>query len=230
MNIFAVSVNPKTAANNLCDKHIPKMIVETAQMLSTAHRLLDGAEYQGSSATGRAVKRWRLDYQRDSLVYHAGYVNHPCTTWCRSTLGNYQWLATHGRQLCEEFKYRYMKPHKTESLMDFLLNNPPVKITQSTAVEDFTLAMPDTYKFSVGVDGEPLSKVEKYRNFYICEKSRFAYWKNFNNVPMWYVVGCVSLGINFKNDCQELKQFLLNSHDKRDLLNMHGLMDWVKSP
>lgn len=199
-------------------------------MLSTAHRLLDGVEYQGSSATGRAVKRWRLDYQRDSLVYHAGYVNHPCTVWCRSTLGNYQWLAMHGRQLCEEFKYRYMKTHKTEPLMDFLLNNPPVRITQDIAVENFALAMPDSYKLSFGADGEPLPEVEKYRNFYVQEKSRFAYWKDLNNVPMWYIAKCVCLGVRFKNDCQKLKQFLLSSPERRDLLNMHCLMNWAKSP
>ena len=42
MNIFALSNDPAEAAQMMCDKHIPKMIVEAAQMLSTAHRMLDG--------------------------------------------------------------------------------------------------------------------------------------------------------------------------------------------
>jgi len=49
MNIFYVHKNPIVAAKMLIDKHVVKMIVESAQMLSTAHRLLDGTEYYGKN-------------------------------------------------------------------------------------------------------------------------------------------------------------------------------------
>ena len=45
MNIFAVSNDPKQSAEWMVDKHVVKMILETAQLLSTAHRILDGTEY-----------------------------------------------------------------------------------------------------------------------------------------------------------------------------------------
>ena len=45
MNIFVLDNDPDTAARMMCDKHVVKMIVESAQMLSTAHRVLDGIEW-----------------------------------------------------------------------------------------------------------------------------------------------------------------------------------------
>ena len=49
MNIFVLDKDPHIAAQMHCDRHVPKMIVESAQMLSTAHRLLDGEEYMAPS-------------------------------------------------------------------------------------------------------------------------------------------------------------------------------------
>ena len=61
MNIFYVDKNPETAAKMMCDKHIIKMILESAQMLCTAKRVLDGKEYMAKTKNGRNIKRWRLD-------------------------------------------------------------------------------------------------------------------------------------------------------------------------
>ena len=58
MNIFYINEDPKIASLEHCDKHAVKMCVEYAQLLSTAHRLLDGKEFVGKSKTGRNVKRW----------------------------------------------------------------------------------------------------------------------------------------------------------------------------
>ena len=59
MNIFVLDKDPHIAAQMHCDKHVPKMIVESAQMLSTAHRLLDGEEYMAPSKSGkRMVKHY----------------------------------------------------------------------------------------------------------------------------------------------------------------------------
>ena len=40
MNIFILDTNPTTAARMHCDKHVPKMCVEAAQMLASALRLM----------------------------------------------------------------------------------------------------------------------------------------------------------------------------------------------
>ena len=61
MNIFYVDRNPVTAAQMMCDKHIIKMILESAQMLCTAKRVLDGTPYDDKTKNGRKIKRWRLD-------------------------------------------------------------------------------------------------------------------------------------------------------------------------
>ena len=58
MNLFYLHDNPKDCANMHVDKHCVKMILEYAQLLSTAHRVLDGNQVVGKTATGRNVKRW----------------------------------------------------------------------------------------------------------------------------------------------------------------------------
>ena len=45
MNIFYLHKKPEISAQLHCDKHVVKMIIEYAQMLSTAHRMLDGRHY-----------------------------------------------------------------------------------------------------------------------------------------------------------------------------------------
>ena len=82
MNIFYVDKDPKTAAKMMCDKHIIKMILESAQMLCTAKRVLDGTEYFDLTKNGRKIKRWRLDNpNEEAIVYKAGWLGHPSTQW-----------------------------------------------------------------------------------------------------------------------------------------------------
>ena len=65
MNIFVLHDNPIIAAKYQCDKHVVKMILESGQMLSTAHRVLDGEEYVELSKNNRRLKRWRGRDQRE---------------------------------------------------------------------------------------------------------------------------------------------------------------------
>ena len=55
MNIFYVDRDPVKAAQMMCDKHIVKMILESAQMLCTAKRVLDGIEWTDYSKNGRKI-------------------------------------------------------------------------------------------------------------------------------------------------------------------------------
>jgi len=94
MNLFYVEKEPVAAAQALCDKHVVKMILETAQMLSTAHRL---------SETPQAP-----------FVYKMTHKNHPSTKWLRSSQVAYRWGLEHLEALFAEYSHRYGKIHKTE--------------------------------------------------------------------------------------------------------------------
>ena len=93
MNIFYIHTDPRMCAEWAVDSHCIKMILERAQLLSTAHRVLDGIQYIDKTKTGRNVKRWHLDDHREQELYSATHVNHPCAVWCRVTDGNYNWLV-----------------------------------------------------------------------------------------------------------------------------------------
>lgn len=216
MNIFAVHGDPIVSACSLCDKHIPKMIVETAQLLSTAKRLLDGTLTAGKSATGRNVKRWQLsDPGLEAVIYQAGYVDHPSAIWCRSTDANYWWLQTHGLAMCQEYTRRYGKTHKTQAVME-ALGRKPDNIRIGT-LEAFAVAMPDEFKLP--------DSVEAYRNYYIKAKSRFAYWKDQHTVPYWFWEGCKKEGIAFKNDSPDLDHLMAstrNAQYRQTITQIHG--------
>ena len=103
MNIFVVDEHPVRAANQMIDKHVVKMILESGQMLSTAHRVLDGDEYYDKTKNGRRIKRWRLSDEREERLWKASFVNHPCTRWVMESLSNYRWLSVHGLALAREY-------------------------------------------------------------------------------------------------------------------------------
>ena len=113
MNVFYLHSDPQKCAEWAVDKHVVKMILEAAQLLCTAHRLLDGDEYIDKTKTGRSVKRWRLpDPSDDTFLYTATHVNHPCAVWCRESNNNYNWLWCYLYEHCCEYNHRYGKLHK----------------------------------------------------------------------------------------------------------------------
>lgn len=119
MNIFVLDENPIIAAQMHCDKHCVKMILETAQLLSTAVRLQS------------------IDYG-----YSITHRNHPCSVWCRANRENFEWLKQLGLNLCQEYTFRYDKTHKSETI---IANAPAEHIAPGTRTP-FILAMPDEYK------------------------------------------------------------------------------------
>lgn len=167
MNIFYLHHNPFLAAQYHCDKHVIKMILESAQMLSTAHRVLDGY------ITMSPKKRFNLDEPRDSILYSATHINHPSAIWCRENSANYRWLFNLYLALCEEYSHRYHKIHKSSELMGLLVNLP-LSIERSDTMSKMALAMPDQYKTD--------DPIESYRNYYIGEKSRMLKWTK-RNIP-----------------------------------------------
>ena len=89
VNIFYLHEDPVQNAKWHIDKHIVKMPIEYAQLMSTAHRMLDGHMYIGRTANGRRIKRWKLQDERDDILYKASHVNHPSAVWVRESIENY---------------------------------------------------------------------------------------------------------------------------------------------
>ena len=130
MNIFYLSHDPKECAEWHMDRHSVKMILEYAQLLSTAHRVLDGVELIGLSDSGRKKKFWTLGDSRDYTLYKATHINHPSAIWCRKGIVQYRWLHNLLIELCKEYTYRYGKIHKVErSGLLWELEKPPKNTT-----------------------------------------------------------------------------------------------------
>jgi len=176
MNIFYLDENPKKCAEYHCDKHVVKMIIEYAQLLSTAHRLCDGIESRGSSKSGkRQVRVWKLDDSRENSLYLASHINHPSNIWTRSSIQNYEWLWQLWYNLCKEYEERYGKTHASWIKLATHLSIPPHNIPEIRATP-IPLCMPDEYKHK--------NPIIAYKTFYIKEKIKFATWKN--GVPHWF--------------------------------------------
>ena len=148
MNIFLLDTDTRKCAQYHCDKHVVKMILETAQLLCGVHHMTDQVT--------------------DQVPYKLSHKNHPCAIWSRESLSNYLYLCDLGLELCKEYTYRYGKRHKSQDVIEWCVTNKP-----NICDKEFTepaRAMPNEYK----VD----SVVESYRNYYIGEKSKIAVWKN----------------------------------------------------
>ena len=112
MNIFYLHEDPQTSAKMHCDKHVVKMIIEYAQMLSTAHRMLDGKVVKKPSVSGKTmVKHYDLyegmdDLEGEMTYYRAVHFNHPCSVWTRESNKNYLYLYRLFCELCDEYTHR----------------------------------------------------------------------------------------------------------------------------
>ena len=184
MNIFYLDNHPQTCAEMHVDKHCIKMILEYAQLLSTAHRVLDGVLTTGLSESGRKQQRYILSDERQQMLYSATHINHPSAVWVRQSTANYMWLAELLEECCREYSYRYGKIHKVESsgLMQILKNVFPINISDKPFTEP-TPAMPDECK----VPGDAL---QSYRNYYVMNKGHLWSWKgkiNSRSEPQWFI-------------------------------------------
>jgi hypothetical protein len=163
MNIFYIDRDPKKSAEAMTNKHVVKMIPESAQLMSTAHRMLDGEHYIDASS-GRRLQRWRmLDPVKEQKLYKATHFNHPSAIWVRESIANYYWLYEHFIALCEEYTKRYKKTHATEIKLAEILSIAPKNIP---AVPMTPIRLAITNKDYI-VEDRPVSS---YRNYYEAEK------------------------------------------------------------
>lgn len=136
MNIFILDRDAATAARMMCDKHVIKMILESCQLLSTAHHVLDGEELYVN--TGK--RKYKTYICTKKNICKATMVNHPCTIWARETRANYIWLWRHAYALCKEYTRRYNKIHAMEHMLMNELHDPPENI-QKNGLTPFAQAM-----------------------------------------------------------------------------------------
>jgi hypothetical protein len=117
MNIFKLDESPVVSAKYACDKHVVKMILESAQMLCSVQ-------------------------PEGTAPYKRSFYNHPCTKWVRESARNYEWLLLHAYALCDEYTRRYDKVHKSQQVIEWCDNNRPelpnVEMTkQPTCMPDY---------------------------------------------------------------------------------------------
>tara|TARA_B100001769_G_C21632639_1_gene353633 strand:+ start:51 stop:554 length:504 start_codon:yes stop_codon:yes gene_type:complete len=144
MNIFYLHQSPYLSAKVQYNKHVVKMVLESAQMLCTAHHVYGNEE------------------QKLNVPYKKAHLNHPSTIWTRQCRSNYRWLYLHMLALGNEYTERYGKIHRTIEKCGKFLNVPPVHIPKGEFTEP-PQAMPDQYKV-------PGCSVTAYWNYYEGEK------------------------------------------------------------
>ena len=132
MNIFVLDENPAIAAKYHCNKHVVKMILESAQMLSTVHWQYLWDDIKKNSHP-KIFKRQRDKFEYIKAHTHADahppykmtHIHHPCTIWTSMTYGNYMWHVELAQALLREYTKRYKKTHKSEPVIKWLADHPP---------------------------------------------------------------------------------------------------------
>ena len=185
MNIFILDKDPRIAAQMQCDRHVVKMIVESAQMLSTAHRMLDGVETRRKSKSGKTMsKYWELPDAREASLYKAVHMGHPCTVWTMHSDNNYLWHYEHFIALCKEYTYRYGKVHATDTKLRKSLAKIPTNINEGFKymLSPFALAMNANPECIY--EGDP---VKSYKKYYQTKQDNFKMVWTKRKIPEWFV-------------------------------------------
>ena len=161
MNIFFLDYDVKKCAQYHVDKHVVKMILETAQLLCGVHH----------------VTAHDTAHDTAHVPYKLSHKNHPCSIWARDSISNYLYLCEIGLALCEEYTYRYGKRHKSQEVIEWCLMNKPQ--IQDIGFTTPPKAMPDEYKTE--------DVIESYRKYYLGAKKTFLTWKE-RKVPEWVIL------------------------------------------
>ena len=122
MNIFVLADTPEESATLQCDKHVVKMILESAQMLCSAFAATDKPPYKRT------------------------HYNHPCSVWSRKSEANYSWLVSHAFALCAEYTRRYGKRHKSEAVIEWCALRIDELPWSQDGLTPFAQAMPEQFK------------------------------------------------------------------------------------
>jgi hypothetical protein len=170
MNIFVLDANPITAARFHNDRHVVKMILESCQLLATAHHVLDGKVPA-------------------AVTLRPTHTRHPCALWTMAEPANYEWLHALCGGLFMEYRNRYNKRHAHESVWELLWQPPCVG---PAAIQlDQPLCMPEYCKVfhpRVGQRPQVHDPIASYRQYYFKEKKHLATWYqgDESKIPQWW--------------------------------------------
>jgi hypothetical protein len=162
MNLFVLDSDPVKAAQLNCDVHTSKMILESAQILSTTFHL------QGIEAP-----------------YKASHVNHPTSKWVRESRANFDWTVKHGIALYEEKLYRTGKGHKSVEVIEWAKQNAHLLKFEKQEQTTFAIAISDTMLCRKDPNFNLDNPVECYKLYYKHDKRHIGKWKN-RPVPEWF--------------------------------------------
>lgn len=196
MNIFFLDKDLKLCAQQHCDKHVVKMILELAQLLSTAHRVYDGEVVEVKNPFTQKSKKvllledecheWFIhDEKATSIIKNkkccrATHINHPSSLWIRQSSSNYYWTFKLFKELLIEFEFRRNKKHKLNELLIFLSNIP-----NKIHIDNLTpplLAMSENYKIKNVLCLD--DAIDNYRNYYKEGKAHLHKWSK-REKPIW---------------------------------------------
>lgn len=156
MNIFYLNHNPEICAQQHCDKHVVKMILEYAQLLSTAHHVLD-------------------EYVIYYDIYKPTHINHPSSKWVRASSENYKWLLELWKNLMLEYTHRYGRVHASSRLLPYL-EHLPIHIQEGEFFQP-PPAMPDEYITTN-------NSIVNYQNYYKYGKTKLLKYTK-REKPTW---------------------------------------------
>lgn len=184
MNLFNLDEDHDQSAKYHVDKHVSKMVLESAQILCTnlvidqilgyVPRNLNKEENAKLSEYRKANKDIPMDER--PIPYLPCHQNHPSTVWCRMSLENFAWTHNYCHALAEEYRYRYGKEHK--SFWQIVNKLPDPQNMEDIGLTTFGLAMPEDLK-------DYNDPVGSYRKFYMLDKATFASWK-YRSKPDWW--------------------------------------------
>jgi hypothetical protein len=168
VNIFYLHTDPYLAAMYQCDKHVVKMVLETAQLLCSVHHIL------GSNLP-------------EDKLYRLTHKNHPCAIWARSSRYNYDWLRRHGMGLCKEYTLRYGKVHKSQQLIE-LCNIHMPNLDWNIPHTPPPQAMPEECKIELNT--LPFYNTTRaYRKYYnnVKRLTMDCSWNKTRSCPSWFI-------------------------------------------
>ncbi len=172
MKIYFLDSDPYQCAKYHCDKHISIRILETSNILCSAHVFSDGH-----------ISNNQINYESEAFQHLPWAMtfkipldqDNPHRNWVRESIQNYRWLSDFGCALCQEYTFRWDKKHKYEIYLQWLRVNEPK--LPDIGLTKFRLLMPSQYE---GDD-----PIESYRKYYIGVKARIAKWTK-REKPRWF--------------------------------------------
>jgi hypothetical protein len=133
MNIFFLDEDPRLAAKFLCDKHLSKMQLESAQLISTAINLI------------------APDIVAENPIYKSTHANHPSAKWIRECLGNYGWFVEHCYGMDEEWQLRGHDPHKSFKMIRHYIHDLYTFLPPRLSLTPIPFCGPDHYRDNLGI-------------------------------------------------------------------------------